>query len=73
MFESERETILNGTNSLKIHPHTVHLISMKMQNKKKSKNQTTTKATSNTYKPSALVGRYGNSKLKQLYQSVAAE
>ncbi len=34
-----RETILNGTNSLRIHPHTVHLISMKMQNKKKIKTQ----------------------------------
>lgn len=34
-----RETILNGTNSLKIHPHTVHLMSMKMQNKKKIKTQ----------------------------------
>lgn len=30
-----RETILNGTNNLRIHPHTVHLISMKMQNAKK--------------------------------------
>lgn len=31
-----KENILNGTNSLKIHPHTVHLISLKMQNKKKN-------------------------------------
>lgn len=48
MCECLSENILNGTNSLKIHPHTVHLISMKMQNKKKNKKQNTTKATSNT-------------------------